>query len=74
MWTADAAVAAYELSLLRAAEARQFATAAYTRAASAHRVAAEGAESRGDRDGAQRHRDLAAADDLSAAALAQPTT
>jgi hypothetical protein len=65
-----AARAAYEESVVLAAVARKSAGEAFARAADAHRAAAELAQSRGDLVQAKHHRDLAEADDLSAAGLA----
>jgi hypothetical protein len=70
-WTPDAARAAYERSVVLAAESRRSAIVAFNRAADAHRAAAEAARSPGDRDRELEHLELAGADDLSAAALAR---
>lgn len=68
---ADVARAAYDQSAVLAAEGRQSAIVAFSRAAVAHRAAAEAARSRGDVERALQHLELARADDLSADALAR---
>lgn len=70
-WTSNTAQAAYDQSVLHADAARRSAMVAFTRAADAHRAAAGAAQRRGNLARALQHRDLAAADDLCAAALAE---
>ena len=66
-WTLDSARSAQVESVRHAEQARQSASAAYTRAADAHRSAAELARFIGDVERAKTHLDLAAADDARAA-------
>jgi len=70
-WTFESAQAVHDRSVMLAAAARRSAVLAYTRAADAHRSAADVAQSLGRLVRAQEHRDLADADDLSAAALSR---
>ena len=64
-----AATAAFNESLALASDARRSAADAFIRAAHAHRAAATAAQLRGDPRRAQWHRELAASDERSAAAL-----
>jgi hypothetical protein len=68
-WTALVARAALGDSAQRTEQAGTFAWIAYPRAARAHRNAADVAQACGDFARARNHRDMAAADDASAAAL-----
>ena len=70
--TLVAARAAYDQSTLLVAASRRRAALAFAHSADAHRAAADAALARGNLDRAQQQVDLAAADDLSGAALAKP--